>query len=164
MILGLLKRKIVNQTEPRNLNQATTHNFTPASSNRADLLLPTNEDARILPPRTFANVFKLSLIWLMAGFHSSASGRSIGSTGWSFIMRSALSRRATGGLGMRRRKKPIGIDMKPSASEIPQSRPLILVTWNAFPPTNTISTCAPISNRKVSTGKNTKCARTPHTY
>jgi hypothetical protein len=42
-------------------------------------------------------------------------------------------------------RAPRGMETKPKAREMPHSRPLIRVTWNAAPPTNTMRTCTAIS-------------------
>lgn len=111
---------------------------------RAERLLMTNEEDRTRPPRTLANIPRLSRTRLIAKFHSPL-GRVVGSIsgfGSRCILINSLS---NGAFGIRRIRAPRGIETTPRASDIPHSRPLMRVTWKAAPPTKTIKTWTVIS-------------------
>lgn len=115
-----------------------------SSGRRAERLLTTKEDDRTRPPRTLANIPRLSRTMVIAEFHS-VSGRVVGSTSGLCNRCSLMNSRSNGLLGKQRTSAPIGIETTPRASEIPHSRPPMRVTWNAAPPTKTIRICTAIS-------------------
>ena len=108
---------------------------------RAERLLITNEDDLKRPPRRLANVLRLSRTILIAPLHPSWSTRAVGSTSLgSSTSLTNLNNFSKGFVGIKRMTAPQGIDTKPSARDMPHSRPPIRVTWKAAPPTNTIRT------------------------
>lgn len=122
-----------------------SHSVTLRSScMRAERLLPTNDDERTRPPRTFANVARLSRTSSIAWVHSE-SGLTVGSSSVRGIRRTQVKSRSKGSLGSRRISAPSGRETAPRPREIPHSRLPICVTWNAAPPTNTITTWMTIS-------------------
>lgn len=104
----------------------------------ADRLLITNDDERRRPPRRLANVLRLSRTREMAPFQPSLSGRFVGNTSVCPSKPNLLNVFSKKLFGMQRMATPNGMETNPRAREIPHSRPLIGVTWNAAPPTKTM--------------------------
>ena len=104
------------------------------------LLLLMKEEALTRPPRRLENNDKLSRTLVIAAFHSAVSGLSVGRTSVALNILSLMKARSSGGVGMHRIRTPRGMETKPRASEIPHSRPGMVVTWKAAPPTNTMRT------------------------
>ena len=97
------------------------------------------------PPRMFAKVPRLSRTAEIAPPHPPSSELTVGRTSCFPIILVNLKKVTKGPLGMQRMIAPHGMDTKPTASEMPHSRPPMRTTWNAAPPTNTIKTCKTIS-------------------
>lgn len=116
-----------------------------SSCNRAERLLPTNDEDRTRPPRRLVNVARLSRTSSIAEFHSAASGFTVGSSSGRGRSRSQIKSRSKGALGNKRISAPNGRETAPSPREIPHSRAPIRVTWNAAPPMKTINIWTTIS-------------------
>lgn len=135
-----------------------------SSLRRACLLLTTKEEDLRRPPRRLAKVLKLSLISPTAPFQPLSSDL-VGRTSLgSLIKRMNLKKCKNGSVGMSLMRTPHGMETNPSANEMPHSRPPIRVTWNAAPPTKTITIWTTIStNERVSREVERRGGRREHT-
>jgi hypothetical protein len=86
------------------MKKTDTYSLLEASSSLADRLLTTNDEDRSLPPLTLANVARLSLTCVIAGFHLRVSGRSVGSAFGSFMNLVLIKSFSIGGFGILRIK------------------------------------------------------------
>ena len=120
----------------RDQRETTNRGTLRSSCTRAERLFHTNDDERRRAPRRFAKVARLSRTSSIASFHS-ASGLMVGRASGLGRSLKKTNNRSKGLFGKRRMKAPRGIDTAPRASEIPHSRPPMVVTWKAAPPTNT---------------------------